>query len=117
MSGGQGTGGALTSSAALPSQPPGTRSSVSLQFPSTAPPQRCVLGSRRGRPTLQSPALLVPKLEHLSGWELLASVALEVETPCLNSCCSESRRQHGAAPKGSEANREIWPWVVVLPWS
>lgn len=117
MSGGQGTQSALAISAALSSQHPGTCSSVSLQFLSTTPLQRCVVEGRRGRPTPPSPHLLILKLEPLSGWELFASMALEVETPCLYSCCAESHGQHGVAPKGSEANREMWLQMVVSPWS
>lgn len=36
----------------------------------------CVMESRCGCPTLWSPDLLILKLQHLSGWELLASMTL-----------------------------------------
>lgn len=81
--------------------------SVSLQFLSTAPPQKCVLESRRGCPTLRSPDVLILKLQHLSGWELLASMTLEVETPGLYWCCAESHGQQGTVPRRSEANRNL----------
>lgn len=81
MSDRQGTQSALTVSAALSSQHPGTCSSVSPQFLSTTPLQRCVVESRHGHRTLRSLDLLILKLDHLSGWELLASMALEGKHP------------------------------------
>lgn len=100
--------------------PPSTQGpaslSVSLQFLSTAPPQKCVGESRCGCPILQSPDLLILKLQHLSGLELLASTTLGVETPGLYSWCAESHGQHGTCPK-EVRRKQIWPHTMVLSWS
>lgn len=95
--------------------PPSTQGSaslsVSLQFLSTAPLQRCVVESRCGCPTLQSPDLLILKLQHVSGRELLASMTLGAFILAVLShmatwdCPKEVRR------------KQIWPHMIVLPWS
>lgn len=83
-------------------------SSVPDHCPST---KVCVEESRLGCPTLQSPDLCVLKLQHLSLWELLASMTLGAFILAVLShmaiwdCPKEVRR------------KLIWPYMMFSPWS